>query len=67
LQVWGEPQEGANFRLTLPRRIGGPLSGSPLPLVPPDAAARGEGAVALAVSSDGTARVAAVAELELPS
>src|SRR3954451_3885528 len=63
LQVWGEPQEGANFRLTLPRRIGGPLSGSPLPLVPPDAAARGEGAVAVAVSSDGTAVVAAVAAL----
>jgi len=63
LQVWGEPQEGANFRLTLPRRIGGPLSGSPLPLIPPDAAARGEGAVAVAVSSDGTAVVAAVADL----
>src|SRR3954469_17811856 len=63
LQVWGEPQEGANFRLTLPRRIGAPLSGSPLPLVPPDAAARGEGAVAVAVSSDGTAVVAAVADL----
>jgi two-component system, OmpR family, sensor histidine kinase MtrB len=63
LQVWGEPQKGANFRLTLPRRIGGPLSGSPLPLIPPDAAARGEGAVAVAVSSDGTAVVAAVAAL----
>ena len=63
LQVWGEPQEGANFRLTLPRRIGAPLSGSPLPLVPPDAA-RGEGAVAVAVSSDGTA---VVVPSELPS
>jgi two-component system, OmpR family, sensor histidine kinase MtrB len=62
LQVWGEPRDGANFRLTLPRRIGAPLSGSPLPLVPPDAAG-GEGAVAVAVSSDGTAVVAA----ELPS
>jgi len=62
LQVWGEPQQGANFRLTLPRQVGGQLSGSPLPLVPADAA-RGEGAVAVAVSSDGTAVVAAVADL----
>jgi two-component system sensor histidine kinase MtrB len=62
LQVWGEPREGANFRLTLPRRVGAPLAGSPLPLVPPDAV-RGEGAVAVAVSSDGTAVVTAVAEL----
>jgi two-component system, OmpR family, sensor histidine kinase MtrB len=62
LQVWGEPQQGASFRLTLPRQVGGPLSGSPLPLVPPDAV-DGEGAVAVAVASDGTAVVAAVADL----
>jgi two-component system sensor histidine kinase MtrB len=62
LQVWGEPHEGANFRLTLPRSVGGPLSGSPLPLVPPDAG-HGEGAVAIAVSSDGTAVVAGGADL----
>src|SRR3954452_14136142 len=62
LQVWGEPHEGANFRLTLPRSVGGPLSGSPLPLVPPDAG-HGEGAVAIVVSSDGTAVVAAGADL----
>jgi two-component system sensor histidine kinase MtrB len=37
LQVWGAPGLGANFRLTLPRRAGVALSGSPLPLVPPDA------------------------------
>jgi two-component system, OmpR family, sensor histidine kinase MtrB len=37
LQVWGAPGLGANFRLTLPRRAGAVLSGSPLPLVPPDA------------------------------
>ena len=62
LQVWGEPGEGAHFRLTLPRRQGASLSSSPLPLVPVDAA-RGEGAVAVAATSDGTAVVAAVAEV----
>jgi two-component system, OmpR family, sensor histidine kinase MtrB len=61
LQVWGEPAEGANFRLTLPRRVGAPLSASPLPLVPPDAA-HGEGAVAVVTTSDGTAVVATVAD-----
>jgi two-component system, OmpR family, sensor histidine kinase MtrB len=61
LQVWGERGEGANFRLTLPRRVGGPLLASPLPLVPADAA-RGEGAVAVVTTSDGTAVVAGVAD-----
>ena len=34
LQVWGSPGAGANFRLTLPRRTGGELHDSPLPLEP---------------------------------
>jgi len=34
LQAWGEPGNGASFRLTLPRRAGIVLSASPLPLVP---------------------------------
>jgi two-component system sensor histidine kinase MtrB len=34
LQAWGEPGRGCCFRLTLPRRAGGELSGSPLPLAP---------------------------------
>ena len=38
LQAWGRPGEGAQFRLTLPRRAGGALRHSPLPLVPTDAA-----------------------------
>jgi two-component system, OmpR family, sensor histidine kinase MtrB len=38
LQAWGKPHEGAQFRLTLPRRAGHPLRHSPLPLVPDDAA-----------------------------
>jgi two-component system sensor histidine kinase MtrB len=37
LQAWGRPGEGAQFRLTLPRRSGGVLRRSPLPLVPDDA------------------------------
>ena len=39
LQAWGRPGQGAQFRLTLPRRAGGVLRQSPLPLVPEDAAA----------------------------
>jgi two-component system sensor histidine kinase MtrB len=37
LQAWGKPGEGAQFRLTLPRRARHPLRHSPLPLVPGDA------------------------------
>ena len=37
LQAWGRPGEGAQFRLTLPRRARQPLRHSPLPLVPDDA------------------------------
>lgn len=37
LQAWGQPGRGAQFRLTLPRRAGGVLRHSPLPLVPEDA------------------------------
>lgn len=40
LQVWGAPGRGTQFRLTLPRRAGGELPGSPLPLEPVDALAR---------------------------
>jgi len=36
LQAWGTPSGGAQFRLTLPRRAGDPLTHSPLPLVPED-------------------------------
>ncbi|GAA1637515.1 two-component system sensor histidine kinase MtrB [Saccharothrix algeriensis] len=36
LEAWGAPGHGAQFRLTLPVRAGGRLSGSPLPLVPED-------------------------------
>jgi len=35
LEAWGRPGEGSAFRLTLPRRVGEPLTDSPLPLVPP--------------------------------
>jgi two-component system sensor histidine kinase MtrB len=40
LQAWGAPGEGAQFRLTLPRRAGDPLRHSPLPLVPDDVPGR---------------------------
>lgn len=39
LQAWGEPGEGSQFRLTLPREAGGELSASPLPLIPQDSSA----------------------------
>jgi two-component system, OmpR family, sensor histidine kinase MtrB len=38
LQAWGKPNEGAQFRVTLPRYARHPLRHSPLPLVPEDAA-----------------------------
>ena len=34
LQAWGEPGEGATFRMTLPCRTGGAFDTSPLPLQP---------------------------------
>ncbi|MCZ4498436.1 MAG: mtrB [Marmoricola sp.] len=37
LQVWGAPEAGAQFRVTVPRRAGDPLGHSPLDLVPADA------------------------------
>jgi two-component system sensor histidine kinase MtrB len=37
LQAWGQPGQGAQFRLTLPRHAGEPLRHSPLPIVPDDA------------------------------
>ncbi|QVT80901.1 Sensor histidine kinase MtrB [Nocardioides aquaticus] len=37
LQAWGRPGQGAQFRLTLPRRVGAALRHSPLPLAPVDA------------------------------
>ena len=36
LQAWGVRGKGSVFRLTLPRRSGQPLAGSPLPLEPDD-------------------------------
>lgn len=40
LQVWGSPGDGCQFRVTLPRRQGEELSGSPIPLEPLDSARR---------------------------
>jgi two-component system sensor histidine kinase MtrB len=37
LQAWGQRGNGAQFRLTLPRRVGEPITRSPLSLIPWDA------------------------------
>lgn len=42
LQVWAKPNEGASFRLTLPRRKGMIFTQSPLPLPPKKAKKRDE-------------------------
>ncbi|HEY5031543.1 MAG TPA: MtrAB system histidine kinase MtrB [Actinomycetes bacterium] len=39
LEAWGQPGDGAHFRLTLPRRARGELISAPLPLEPADATA----------------------------
>ena len=40
LQVWGSPGDGCQFRLTVPRRQGAELTGSPIPLEPLDSRRR---------------------------
>lgn len=40
LDAWGEPGDGAAFRMTLPLKSGGAFATSPLPLVPVDAGPR---------------------------
>jgi two-component system sensor histidine kinase MtrB len=40
LQVWGSEGDGCQFRLTVPRRQGAELTGSPIPLEPPDSRRR---------------------------
>jgi len=49
LQAWGRPGQGAQFRLTLPRRAGGELTDSPLALDPDELAP----AAAVAASRSG--------------
>ncbi|MFB9802390.1 ATP-binding protein, partial [Streptomonospora salina] len=60
LQAWGMPGKGSQFRLSLPRREGQELRGSPLPLAPPEmatgrvrgfSASMGEGAAGAADGS----------------
>jgi two-component system sensor histidine kinase MtrB len=40
LQAWGEPGDGCQFRLTVPRRQGTELDRSPIPLEPADSSRR---------------------------
>jgi two-component system sensor histidine kinase MtrB len=53
LEAWGKPGVGSVFRMTLPRRAGDSLSGSPLPLAP-----TGE------LASSGSSALAGVARAE---
>ena len=57
LEVWSSPGLGANFRLTLPRRAGIQLTGSPLPLVPDNPMPAGPGVVASADEAGGSRSV----------
>ncbi|MCI4011324.1 MtrAB system histidine kinase MtrB [Brevibacterium sp. ZH18] len=57
LQVWGNPGEGACFRLTIPRRPDQEITSSPLPLPPRDAQIQGAALVAGPLSSDGSVRI----------
>lgn len=57
LQAWGRPGEGAQFRLTLPRRCGDQVTSSPLPLAPEDASTAGVGIAYLRLDAPSGARV----------
>jgi two-component system sensor histidine kinase MtrB len=46
LNAWGRPRRGAQFRLTLPRKAGETVTGSPIPIVPRDSEPGGRGTVA---------------------
>ncbi|PSK97120.1 two-component system sensor histidine kinase MtrB [Murinocardiopsis flavida] len=55
LQAWGTPGKGSQFRLSLPRKAGGELRGSPLPLAPPEMAMGRVRAVAAITAGDAEA------------
>jgi two-component system sensor histidine kinase MtrB len=55
LEAWGERGRGSVFRLTLPRRVGTQLAGSPLPLGPDEAEITGLAATVLLAERDGSA------------
>jgi two-component system, OmpR family, sensor histidine kinase MtrB len=46
LQAWGDPGNGSQFRLTVPRRVGSDLTQSPIPLEPADSRRRRGGVLA---------------------
>ena len=56
LQAWGEPGNGTQFRLTLPRNVGEVLCHSPIPLEPPDSRRRLAAREAQAGGADGAGR-----------
>ena len=51
LQAWGEPGRGSLFRITLPWRVGGTVTASPLPLEPEDEPSDDAAASAQSVST----------------
>jgi two-component system sensor histidine kinase MtrB len=55
LEAWGERGRGSVFRLTLPRRVGTQLAGSPLPLGPDEAEVTSLAATVLLAEPDGSA------------
>lgn len=57
LQAWGRPGQGAQFRLTVPRRAGATLRNSPLPLIPDDAVSSDAALGATSASVAGTQEV----------
>ncbi|GAA4956122.1 two-component system sensor histidine kinase MtrB [Streptomonospora halophila] len=74
LQAWGMPGKGSQFRLSLPRREGQELRGSPLPLAPPEmatgrvrgfSASMGEGAPGTGSADTAAERVEAGAHEEV--
>lgn len=52
LQAWGEPGKGSQFVLTLPKRVGFPISRPPIPVEPEDAAASPSGAGSASVAAE---------------
>ena len=67
LTAWGRPGLGAQFRLTLARRLGMVLRTSPLPLVPRDLVAVGAPALESATTGDPAGPSGPAAELPVPA
>ncbi len=67
LEAWGEPGQGACFRLTVPRTQGRELTTSPLPLPPIPAALVGAAPAADAAGTEGAAPAGQAGPHEQPA